>query len=92
MPFTETLTSTAWPLYSRTEDQTYGLSPKAATLDEVTLSSIQCSKAYSGSRQPDHRTENRRPPTAHSHQWRSGVGSRGNTRQLLALEKILVSH
>ena len=82
----------AWPLCSRTEDRTYGLSPKAATPDETTLSSVQCSKAYSGSERPNHRVENRRPPTAYSHRRRSGVGNRGDTQQSLALEKILVSH
>ena len=40
MPFAETLTPTAWPLYSGTKDRTYGLSPKATTLDEATLSSV----------------------------------------------------
>jgi len=63
MPFTETLTSMAWPLCSGTADQTYDLLLKAATLDEATPSSIQCSEAYSGSGQPNHRTENRRPST-----------------------------
>ena len=66
-PFTKTLTPMAWPLCSGTEDQTYGLLPKAATLDEATPPSVQCSKAYSGSGRPDHRTENGRPPTAHNH-------------------------
>jgi len=91
-PFTETLTLMAWPFRSRTADRIYGLSFKTATLDKVTLPSVQRSKAYSGSRQPDHRTENNGPPTAHSHRWRSGVGSEGDTRQSLAPEKIPVSH
>jgi len=47
MPFTETLTLAAWPLCSRMVDWTYGLLFKAAILDEATLSSVQCSKAYS---------------------------------------------
>ena len=79
MPFAETLASMAWPLCSGTEDQTYRLSPKAATPDEATPSSVQHSKAHSGSERPDHRMENGRPPTAHSHRQRSGVGSRGDT-------------
>ena len=48
-PLTETLAPMAWPFCSRTADRTYGLSLKAATLDEVTSSSIQHSKAHSGS-------------------------------------------
>ena len=40
MPFTETLTLTAWPLCSGTVDQTYGLLLKATTLDEATPSSV----------------------------------------------------
>ena len=90
-PLTETLASIAWPFCSRTADQTYGLSLKAATLDEATPSSVQRSKAHSSSRQPDYRMQNRGPPTAHSHRWRSGVGSRGNTQQSLALEKIVTN-
>jgi len=78
MPFTETLTLMAWPLCSGTADRTYSLSLKAATLDKATPSSVQCSKAYSGSRQPNHRTENGRPPTAHSHWQRSKVGVRAS--------------
>ena len=50
MPFTETLASTAWPLCSRTVDQTYGLSLKAATLNEATPSDVQHGEAYSSSR------------------------------------------
>ena len=92
MPLTETLALTTWPFYSGMADWTYGLSLKTATLDEATPSSVQHSEAYSSPRRPNHRTENGRPPTAHSHQWRSGVGSRGDTQQLLAPEKILVSH
>ena len=76
---TETLAPTAWPFCSRTADWTYGLSLKAATLDEATPSSVQCSKAHSGSRRPDYRTQNGGPPTAYSRRQRSGVGSRGNT-------------
>ena len=64
MPFAETLTPMAWPLCSGTEDRTYGLSPKAATLDEATPPSVQHSKAYSGFGRPNHRTENGRSPTA----------------------------
>jgi len=67
VPFTETLTSTAGPLCSRKTDRTYGLLLKAATLDEATLSGVQCSEAYSGSRRPNYRLENREPPTTHSH-------------------------
>jgi len=37
-------------------DWTYGLSLKAATLDEATPSSVQCNKAHSGSGRPDYRT------------------------------------
>ena len=48
-PFAETLALMAWPLCSGTKDQTYGLWPKAATLDEATPSSVQRSKAYFGS-------------------------------------------
>ena len=70
----------AWPLYSGTVDQTYGLLLEAATLDKVTPSSVQHSEAYSSSGRPDHRTENGRPPIAHSHQWRSRVGSKGDTQ------------
>ena len=81
-----------WPFCSGTADQTYGLSLKTATLDKATPSSVQCSKAYSSPGRPDHRTENERPPTIHSHRWRSRVGSRGDTQQSLALEKISVSH
>ena len=92
MPLTETLTPTTWHLCSGMADQTYGLSLKAVTLDKATPSSVQCSEAYSSSRRPDHRMENRRPPTIHSHQQRSRVGSRGDTQQLLALEKIPVPH
>ena len=92
VPFAETLALMAWSLYSRTENRTYSLWPKAATPDKATLSSVQCSKAYSSSGWPDHRTENRRPPTTHSHWRRSGVGSRGDTQQSLASEKIPVSH
>ena len=65
MPFTETLAWMAWPLYSRIVDWTYDLLLKAATLDEATPSSIQHSEAYSSSGQPNCRTENGRPPTAH---------------------------
>ena len=50
MPFTETLASTAWPLCSRMVDQTYGLSLKAATLNEATPSDVQHGEAYSSSR------------------------------------------
>jgi len=82
----------AWFFYSGMADWTYGLSLKAATPDEATPSSVQRSEAYSGSRQPDHRTENGRSPTAHSHQQKSGVGGRKDTQQLLALKKIPVSH
>jgi len=49
VPFAETLALTAWPLCNRTIDQTHSLLLKAATLDEATPSSVQCSKAYSGS-------------------------------------------
>ena len=90
--FTETLASMAWPLCSGKTDWTYGLLLKTATPDEATLSSIQRSEAYSGSGQPDYRPENRRPPTAHSYWQRSRVGSRRDTRQSLAPEKIPVSH
>ena len=62
MPLTETLTPTTWHLCSGMADQTYGLSLKAVTLDKATPSSVQCSEAYSSSRRPDHRMENRRPP------------------------------
>ena len=79
----------AWLLCSGTEDWTYCLLPKAVTADEATPSSVQHSKAYSSSRWPNHRMENKRPPTTHSHWQRSGVGSRGDTRQLLALEILL---
>ena len=92
MPLTETLAPTTWPFCSGTVDQTYGLPLKTATLDEATLSSVQHSEAYSSPGRPDHRTENGRPPTVHSHRRRSGVGSRGDTQQSLALEKIPVSH
>ena len=92
MPLTETLAPMTWPFCGGTVDWIYGLLLKTAILDEATLSSVQHSEAYSGSRRPDHRTENERPPTAHSHQWRSRVGSRGDTQQSLALEKIPVSH
>jgi len=92
MPLTETLTSTAWPLCSRTADWIYGLLLKAATPDEATPSSVQCSEAYSSSRWPDYRTENRRSPTTYNHQQRSRVGGRRDTWQLLASEKIPVSH
>ena len=84
--------STAWPLCNGTVDWTYGLLLKTATPDEATPSSVQRSEAYSGSRRPNHRTENGRSPTAHSHQRRSRVGGRRDTRQSLALEKIPVSH
>jgi len=66
MPLTETLAPTAWPLYSRMVDQTYGLSLKAATLDGVASSSVQCSKAHSGSKRPNYRMQNRGPPTIYS--------------------------
>ena len=92
MPFAETLASMAWPLCSKTADWTYGLSLKTTTLDEVASSSIQHSEAYSGSRWPNYRTENRRPSTVHNYQQRSRVGSRRDTWQLLALEKIPVPH
>ena len=92
MPLTETLALTTWPFCSRTVDQTYSLSLKTTTLNKATPSSVQRSEAYSSPRRPNHRTENRRPLTAHSHWWRSEVGSRGDTRQLLAPEKVLVSH
>ena len=36
----------ARPLCSGMEDQTYGLLPKATTLDEATPSSVQCSEAH----------------------------------------------
>ena len=67
MPLTETLIPMAWPLCSRMADWTYGLLLKAATLDEATLSSVQCSEAHSGSGQPNYRTQNGEPPTTHSH-------------------------
>ena len=92
MPLTETLASTAWPLCSGTADQTYGLLLKAVTPDEATLSSVQHSEAYSGSRRPDHRMENGRLPTTHGYWQRSRVEGRRDTQQLLALEKIPVSH
>ena len=92
VPLTETLTLTAWPFCSGTVDQTYGLSLKAATLDKATPSSIQHGEAYSSPRWPDYRPEDGGPPTAHSYQWRSGVGSRRDTWQSLAPEKILVPH
>ena len=92
IPLIETLASIAWPLYSGTADRTYGLSLKAATLDEATPSSVQRSEAYSSSGRPDHRMENGRSPTAYSHQRKSKVGGRKDTRQSLALKKILVSH
>ena len=79
MPFTETLASMAWPLCSGTKDRTYGLSPKATTPDEATLSSVQHSEAYSGSRRPNYRTQNGGPSTTYSHRWRSRVEGRGNT-------------
>ena len=79
-PFTETLTLMARPLCSGMEDQIYGLSPKATTLDEATPSSVQHSEAHSSSRWPDYRTQNGGPPTTYSHQQRSGVRSGGNTR------------
>ena len=91
-PLTETLAPTAWPFCSRTVDQTYGLSLKAATLDEATPSSVQCSKAHSGFKQPDYRMQNERPLTTHSCRQSSRVGSRGNTWQSLVLEKIPVPH
>ena len=40
----------AWPLYSGTANWTYSLLLKTVTLDKATLSSIQHSEAYSGSR------------------------------------------
>ena len=89
---TETLALTAWPFCSKMADRTYGLSLKAATLGEATPSSVQHSKAHSGSGRPDYRTQNGGLPTAHSRRWRSRVGSRGNTRQSLASEKIPVPH
>jgi len=92
VPLTETLAPTTWPFCSRTADWTYGLSLKTTILDKATPSSVQHSEAYFSSGRPNHRTENIRPPIAHSHRWRSGVESRGNTRQSLALEKIPVSH
>ena len=92
MPLIETLAPTTWPFCSGTADWTYGLSLKTATLDEATPSSIQRSEAYSSPGRPDHRIESGRPPTAHSHRRRSGVGSRGDTQQSLALEKIPVFH
>ena len=92
MPLIETLAPTTWPFCSGTVDWTYSLLLKTATLDEATPSSVQRSEAYSGPRRPDHRMENGRLPTAYSYWQRSGVGSRGDTRQLLALEKIPVSH
>ena len=61
----------AWFFYSGMADWTYGLSLKAATPDEATPSSVQRSEAYSGSRQPDYRTENDRLPTAHSYKGTS---------------------
>ena len=90
VPFAETLASTAQPLCSGMEDWTYRLSP--TTLDEATPSSVQCREAHSGSRWPNYRMQNRGLSTAHSHQRRSRVGSGGNTRQLLALEKIPVPY
>ena len=92
MPLTETLAPMTWPFCGKTVDRTYSLLLKTAILDKATPSSVQHSEAYSGSRRPNHRTENKRPPTAHSHRRRSRVGSRGDTWQLLALEKIPVSH
>ena len=91
-PFTETLASMAGPLCSGKTDWTYGLLLKAATLDEATLSSVQHNKAYSGSRWPDYRLENGGPPTTHSYWQRSRVGSKRDTQQSLALEKIPVPH
>ena len=91
-PFAETLTSTTQPLHSGKTDRTYGLLLKTATLDEATPLSVQRSEAHSGSGRPDSRTENDGPPTAHNHQWRSGVGSGRDTQQSLALEKIPVPH
>ena len=92
VPLTETLALMAWPLCSGMADRTYGLLLKAATLDEATPSSVQCSEAYSSSRWPDYRMENGRSPTAHSHQQRSRVGGRRDTWHSLAPKKIPVSH
>ena len=47
--FAETLASMTRPLCSRKTDQTYGLLLKTPTLDKATPSSIQRSKAHSGS-------------------------------------------
>ena len=48
-PFAETLASTTGPLCSGKTDRTHGLSLKAATPDEATPFSVQCSEAHSGS-------------------------------------------
>ena len=92
VPLTETLTSTTWPLCSGTVDWTYGLPLETATLNEATPPGVQRSEAYSSPGRPNCRPENGRSPTAHSHRRRSKVGSRGDTRQPLASEKIPVSH
>ena len=92
MPLTETLAPTTWPFCSGMVNWTYGLLLKTPTLDKAIPSSVQCSEAYSSPRRPDYRMENGRPPTTHSHRQRSRVGSRGNTQQSLALEKIPVFH
>ena len=92
MPLTETLAPMTWLFCSGTADRIYSLLLKTAILDEATPSSVQRSEAYSGPGRPNYRTENGRLPTAHSHRWRSRVGSRGDTRQSLAPEKIPVSH
>ena len=91
-PFTETLTLTAWPLCSGTADWTYGLLLKAATPDEVTPSSVQCGEAYSSPGRSDYRPEDGGPSTAYSYRRRSRVGSRRDTQQSLAPEKIPVPH
>ena len=92
VPLTETLISMAWSLCSGIADQTYSLLLKAATLDEATSSSVQRGEAYSSSGWPNYRPKDRGPPPAHSHRWRSRVGSRRNTWQSLVLEKILVPY
>ena len=64
MPFTETLASTAWPLCSRMVDQTYGLSLKAATLNEATPSMFNMVKLTPAPDDPitDQKTEDHPPP------------------------------
>jgi len=91
-PFIETLASMTGPFCSGKTDQTHGLLLKTTTPDKVTPSSVQHSKAHSSSGRPDYRPENRGPPAAHSHRQRTRVGSRRDTRQSLAPEKIPVSY